>query len=66
VDAHRPCFGLQVEWAESVTALKSARVYVAPAFSHIIVNPDARLTVSAGSARSFAVELAVGGFDTGS
>ena len=34
---HAP--GLQVEWAESGTLLKPARLYVAAAFSHVMVNP---------------------------
>jgi RimJ/RimL family protein N-acetyltransferase len=42
MDALRPRSGLQVEWAESGTLLKLARVYVAPASSHVIANPDAR------------------------
>jgi hypothetical protein len=55
VDALRRCFDLRVEWAESVTGLKSARVYVPPGFSHVIENPDAQLTRRAPPRRAHRV-----------
>jgi two-component system chemotaxis response regulator CheB len=46
VDALRPWTDLPVNWAAAGTVLEPAHVYVAPAETHLIVNPDARLTVS--------------------
>src|SRR5262249_7121646 len=37
---------LPVEWAVSGTVLQTAHVYVAPAATHLVINPDARITVS--------------------
>jgi chemotaxis response regulator CheB len=46
VDALATCSRLPIAWATSDMGLQPGRVYAAPAGVHLIVNPDARLTVS--------------------
>jgi chemotaxis response regulator CheB len=46
VDVLRVRSKLPVEWAITGTLLRPGRIYVASPAAHLIVNPDARLTVS--------------------
>src|SRR5262249_47575299 len=46
VDVLAPRCHLPIEWAVSGASLQTGRVYVAPVGTHLVVNPDARLTVS--------------------
>ena len=45
-DALRPLSKMPVTWAATGTLVEPGRVYVALPATHLVVNPDARLTVS--------------------
>jgi len=46
VEALAPRSRLPIEWATAGAVLETGRVYVAPASTHLIINPDGRLALS--------------------
>jgi two-component system chemotaxis response regulator CheB len=47
VETLAPRSRLPIEWAATGASVETGRVYVAPVGTHLVINPDARLTVSA-------------------
>jgi two-component system chemotaxis response regulator CheB len=46
VEALAPRSRLPIQWATSGAVLETGRVYIAPANTHLIINPDGRLALS--------------------